>query len=111
VAELCLKYGVAYAALYRCRQNYGGLKSDPVSLETVWTSMAAVKEARDARQAAEVHDSKQSSGDDTGGCGAPRALERTAEAGAGYGTQAGAAEINIPGTIHGFSGAPTWRAR
>jgi hypothetical protein len=32
-------------------------KSDPVSLDTVWTTMTAAKEAGHARQAAEDHSS------------------------------------------------------
>jgi len=34
-------------------------KSDPVSVDTVWTTMTAAKEAGHARQATEVHDSWQ----------------------------------------------------
>ena len=37
----------------------GTAKSDPVSLDTVWTTMTAAKEAGHARQATEVHDSWQ----------------------------------------------------
>jgi hypothetical protein len=37
----------------------GHLKSDPVSLDTVSTTMTAAKEAGHARQATEVHDSWQ----------------------------------------------------
>ena len=39
------------------RQTLTWLKSDPVSLDTVWTTMTAAKEAGHARQAAEGHSS------------------------------------------------------
>jgi hypothetical protein len=38
-------------------QAYTPLKADPVSLDTVWTTMTAAKEAGHARQAAEGHSS------------------------------------------------------
>jgi hypothetical protein len=60
------------------------LKSEPVSLDTVWTTMTAAKEAGHEGQDAKAnHDSWQRTASSFGGAGTPGALERTAEDGVG----------------------------